>query len=1797
MRLFKICCWLLPIVLLWCANDLFAQRNQNFKLYLRNGTVEAPANLSGNTARAAFREIAPSEMGRLVIIQFNSIPDEQSVAKLKNAGIELLEYIPDNAYTTVLRAEPDVALLNSVNARAIVELVPAQKIHPVLTWADLPAHVVAVPGKVDVSISYPRSIALEDVRRELARNHFEVVSDSLSRYELLKVRLVKDSLETLAALPWLQYIEPIPGSVALLNDKSTAGTRANMLARGLPSGVKLDGEGVVIGIGDYSSPYAHVDINRRVASNSVAGSYWHGIHVTGTAAGAGIMNEKYAGYAPKATIITRMSRSIQDEAEDLARDFGMVVANHSYGTISTGDVCPGFGAYSSYSNLLDRQANELPYLQNVFAAGNSGLAAACNGFPTGFGNVHGDYASAKNIISVGRTVATEAISPSSSKGPVQDGRIKPDLVAPGTSIYSTIAGDAYDDASGTSMAAPAVTGGAALLYQRYRQLHNQQNPKSALVKALLLNGASDKGLAGPDFSYGFGLMNLFRSVIMIDKGQYLTGALAHQETKEFQMTVPPGTALMKVMLYWNDIAASPLAGEKSLVNNLDLEGTHPSGSTLLPLVPNPATPTVNAVASRDTVNNAEQIVIENPEAGTYTLKVKGTKVPSGPQEYFLVYDIIEKSTVLTYPVGSEHFTKGDAIYISWDSYGSPASTYAVSYSLNNGASWTTINAAVPAGSDQLSWTVPDAATATAKIRLVQNETGVVKESGAFSIMPVPVISLATVQCPTYVAVQWTAVAGVSDYEVMRLQGSEIKPVTVTTDLKYTFSDLSRDSTHYITVRPRINGIPGRRAIVVSRKPDSGTCAGTISDNDMGIDSIISPIKSGRLLTTTSLSGSEQVTIVIRNFDDQPIARPFEVGYGIAGPGSAIHWETISVGMPAQGYLRYTFNKTADLQATGTYSISFFVKLDGDPVMTNNSRTIVIKQLGNPVLTLPYSENFESAAEQTVHFNTNGLVNADKYDFKSPDSTGRLRTYVKPGFAYSGMKALTIDTDSVLAEWSGRLTEVDGTYNLSGYHSQSDEIKLSFRFRRYNPNSAYQDGVYIRGKDTDPWILAYYYDNEQYLPDEKGFARVTIDVSDLLIRNSQDFSTSFQVAWRQNVYRQAQARGYTIDDIQLFKVESDAELLRIVPQTLTTCGSSQELGVVVRNNGTNDLSRVPLQVSVDGNEVYRGDVPVVRAGKDTLFKFEFYSNVFFEGDHLIKAAVGRVFDVNRGNDSATLVFNVMPEIQTFPYLEDFEDGPGGWYTVEPNSAWQFGHPVSTKVNGAASGQNAWKTNLTGPYRNDGVSYLYSPCFYVGGISRAPMLSFSVSMDMEPCNSNSCDVFFVEYNRGYGWERIDQTDWSTNWYNAMDGDHPAWNSQDYTRWHVSSNQVTSWAVSEIRLRFGFKGGSSAAREGIAIDDIHIYGVGQGLVDEHSLPEDSVAYDPLYGDRWIEFGRFNGLTMSLNPNNQNLGHVVVTPFIRQNETPFTNSQYYLPRNYTVSTGQSSYPQPIGVRFYFTDKEVEGILAAPDKTGVVKPKSAYDLTTTKYSGINEDGNLLNNSGGGWSFYPKSAIRTVPYMNGYYIEFQTKTFSEFWLAKDFLGLGDPMPVSLTNFSAKKQTTSSETKQSVLLEWQTTQEAAFSHFEIEVARDKESLLKKQFSKIGEVPGKGGNDALRAYSFTDYFSFVAGTSYYRLKMVDRDGSFEYSAIRPVNFDAEQEWKVFPNPAEKRIFVEFKEKAGKLLTFSISDVEGRVVFTDNVVADGGVQKKEIDLSARAVAPGIYLFKVVMEDREKVFKIIKK
>src|SRR4030095_14892871 len=121
----------------------------------------------------------------------------------------------------------------------------------------------------------------------------------------------------------------------------------------------------------------------------------------------------------------------------------------------------------------------------------------------------------------------------------------------------------------------------------------------------------------------------------------------------YNVNVPANTAQVKIMLYWNDPAANVLASH-TLVNDLDLEVINPSSVTVLPAILDTVPANVNntATTGADHINNIEQVVINNPSAGNYTVRVKPFAITQGsPQEYFIAYDIVPVSTILTFPVG------------------------------------------------------------------------------------------------------------------------------------------------------------------------------------------------------------------------------------------------------------------------------------------------------------------------------------------------------------------------------------------------------------------------------------------------------------------------------------------------------------------------------------------------------------------------------------------------------------------------------------------------------------------------------------------------------------------------------------------------------------------------------------------------------------------------------------------------------------------------------------------------------------------------------------------------------------------------------------------------------------------------------------------------------------------------------------------------------------------------------------------------------------------------------------------
>ena len=214
---------------------------------------------------------------------------------------------------------------------------------------------------------------------------------------------------------------------------------------------------------------------------------------------------------------------------------------------------------------------EFPNLLHVFAAGNSGYSV-CGSYAAGYKSVLRYYQSAKNVLTVGNAKQDRTLNGGSSKGPVSDGRLKPEIVGIGSTVMSTGRNYDYFSSTGTSMASPSVTGTLALVNERYKQLNAGQKAEGALIKAVACNTADDEGNIGPDYAYGFGIINGKRAVEVLENTQYEKAVLSDGENHTVTINVPAGMGQVKVMLYWHDKEA-PAYPTKALINDLDLTVT------------------------------------------------------------------------------------------------------------------------------------------------------------------------------------------------------------------------------------------------------------------------------------------------------------------------------------------------------------------------------------------------------------------------------------------------------------------------------------------------------------------------------------------------------------------------------------------------------------------------------------------------------------------------------------------------------------------------------------------------------------------------------------------------------------------------------------------------------------------------------------------------------------------------------------------------------------------------------------------------------------------------------------------------------------------------------------------------------------------------------------------------------------------------------------------------------------------------------------------------------------------------
>lgn len=630
---------------------------------LKSGTFVGAGDLAANLADAF---AAAPGAGRVhVLVQFAKLPAPAARERLEASGVRLLDYLPEHAYFVSLPRDADPTLLARAGARWLGPIYPEDKLSATLeagtpgAWATLPDGSVKLRARVFADV--PLAAAQTAVEQTGA-----TVTMAMTAAGQLEIRAAADRIGALAAADALRWIEEVPPPMTTFNDGIRTNTQA-YLAQAAP--YNLSGTNVTVAMWDAGwVDFAHPDFGGRAKpgeANVPTKNHPHSTHVAGTLVGSGANSAakggtpyQWRGMAPGATLISYDvdTGSILDEHRDALQRYKAVISQNSWGiTLSQffGN-CHLLGDYTSSASDYDRLATGLygdPYLV-VFAAGNARGRRDANDCPSDDYSTIGVPATGKDMITVGAVNSDDSsMTVFSGWGPTDDGRLKPEIVAPGDEvggdggITSTQPNGAYGVLVGTSMAAPVVSGAAALLIEDYRARYNGQTPLPAMVKALLAHTAADLSdgstgyQPGPDFATGYGRIQVKDAVDQLRAGGVLVGVVSPGESAVYTLDVPPDAAAVKVTLAWDDVPAAENAA-KTLVNDLDLVVTDPNGIRHFPWTLDPAHPSAPALRTgEDHVNVIEQVLADGDVvAGPWTIAVAGTDVASEqPQKFSLVF--------------------------------------------------------------------------------------------------------------------------------------------------------------------------------------------------------------------------------------------------------------------------------------------------------------------------------------------------------------------------------------------------------------------------------------------------------------------------------------------------------------------------------------------------------------------------------------------------------------------------------------------------------------------------------------------------------------------------------------------------------------------------------------------------------------------------------------------------------------------------------------------------------------------------------------------------------------------------------------------------------------------------------------------------------------------------------------------------------------------------------------------------------------------------------------------------------
>jgi len=617
---------------------------------------------------------AGTDTARHVVVQFERAITPTERQDLEQRGLRLLNYLGDNAFFAAMdRARLDAASLAASNTlRCVLPIERSWKLHPDLAVGAIPAWAVVNPPKqgepepaqriVALYVLFHPDVPLADGTR-LCQAYGGWIRSKLESINGLVVEVPESIIGVLADEDVVQWIEPPLPKMSPNNDDNRLRVGANT-AQAPP--YNLTGAGVTVLVYDAGTADAnHQDFAGRIHVRDSSGTHYHSTHCAGTVGGSGAESSgTYRGMAPGVMIesygfeqegglhqgfLYTDPGDIEADYSQAINTYGADIATNSIGTntASNGFPCEWEGDYGVTDVLVDtivRGDGSNPLFMQpfrvVWANGNERNSGRCGSTY----HTTAPPACGKNHITVGALNSNDdSVTNFTSWGPADDGRLKPDISAPGCQsngdlgVTSCNSGGGYTTLCGTSMACPTVAGISALILEDYRAHYPEQPDfRNSTLKCFLAHTAVDLFNPGPDYETGYGSVRVVPAIELMRSGNFLEAQVIQGQTYSVVVIVQPGQGPLKVTLAWDDFPGTPNVNP-ALVNDLDLRVFDAQNTQYYPWtlggLANPAAPAVRTQANH--IDNIEQVVIDNPVPGAYRVEVYGYNVPQGPQPFSL----------------------------------------------------------------------------------------------------------------------------------------------------------------------------------------------------------------------------------------------------------------------------------------------------------------------------------------------------------------------------------------------------------------------------------------------------------------------------------------------------------------------------------------------------------------------------------------------------------------------------------------------------------------------------------------------------------------------------------------------------------------------------------------------------------------------------------------------------------------------------------------------------------------------------------------------------------------------------------------------------------------------------------------------------------------------------------------------------------------------------------------------------------------------------------------------------------